>query len=357
MKILTVLGARPQFIKAAAVSRVFKKEQNITEVIVHTGQHYDEEMSDIFFTELDIPKPDYLLNLGGSSHGQMTGRMIQEIERIVLREKPDYVLVYGDTNSTLAGAIVASKQNCRLAHVEAGLRSFNRRMPEEINRVCTDHVSDVLFCPTKEAVDNLRREGLSEPDRRIVLSGDVMKDAALFYGQRFKMPVDMDGDYVLVTVHRAENTDDPDRISGILGALNAIARKTNVVFPMHPRTKAAIDKLNLKIEFEPWSPVGYLEMLSLIKGSRFVITDSGGLQKEAAFFNKYCLTLRDETEWVELVEAKVNFLVGADQETIMNSFEKLNVGLDKFPDSVAELYGDGNASEVIAKELLDDQRC
>jgi UDP-GlcNAc3NAcA epimerase len=171
------------------------------------------------------------------------------------------------------------------------------------------------------------------------------------------MPVDMDGDYVLVTVHRAENTDDPDRISGILGALNAIARKTNVVFPMHPRTKAAIDKLNLKIEFEPWSPVGYLEMLSLIKGSRFVITDSGGLQKEAAFFNKYCLTLRDETEWVELVEAKVNFLVGADQETIMNSFEKLNVGLDKFPDSVAELYGDGNASEVIAKELLDDQRC
>jgi len=398
MKLLTVLGARPQFIKAGAVSRAIKqfnsgkvivdsrkmtvdsdsKGENkklslntitnintITEIIVHTGQHYDYNMSDVFFEELDLPKPDYYLGIGGKSHGAMTGEMIIKLEEVMLKEKPDVVLVYGDTNSTLAGAIAASKLHIPIAHVEAGLRSFNMRMPEEINRVLTDRVSKWLFCPTNTAVENLKKEGfpfkLSNNNYQLISNvGDVMYDAALYYKNHSKQPLlpshfsPLTSNFILCTIHREENTDNIERLKNIFEALEEISKEIPVVLPLHPRTKKIIENNNINpkniIIIEP---VSYLEMIWLLDNCKMVMTDSGGLQKEAYFFKKPCITLRDETEWVELVEIGTNILAGADKEKIIEAYKKftnnLSLTTKHYP---LNLYGDGRASEKIVEELI-----
>ena len=358
MKILTILGARPQFIKAGSVSREISKHSEIEEIIVHTGQHYDANMSDIFFKEMKIPKPNYFLGIGGKSHGAMTGQMIEKIEKVCLQEKPDWVMVYGDTNSTLAGSIVASKMHIKLAHIEAGLRSFNMKMPEEVNRVLTDRISDILFCPTDTAVKNLKKEGFpfntANGKQQIVNVGDVMQDGAIFYKQFAKIPSISQYEpynFILCTIHRAENTDNLKRLKAIFEALNEIAKDKKIVLPLHPRTKKIIE--NLKINTENLTlidPVGYLEMVWLIDNCSLVMTDSGGLQKEAYFFKKKCITLRDETEWVELIDCGVNVLVGADKEKILEAYR--DTSSFKLPTSDLELYGGGRASENIVKALI-----
>jgi UDP-GlcNAc3NAcA epimerase len=350
MKILTILGARPQFIKAGAVSREIAKHNNIKEVIVHTGQHYDANMSDIFFEELHLPKPDYFLGIGGKSHGAMTGQMMEKIEEVALKEKADIIMVYGDTNSTLAGALVGAKLHIPIAHVEAGLRSFNMNMPEEINRILTDRVSKWLFCPTDSAVQNLKNEGFDNFDCKIIKSGDVMQDGAEYYRQFAKKPnIDIKDNFILTTIHRAENTDDEKRLKDIFEALNEIAKERQVILPLHPRTKNILKQIEINIEnLTIIEPVGYLEMVWLLDNCDMVITDSGGLQKEAFFFKKPCITLRDETEWVELVENNFNVLAGADKNKILSIYKthkfSYNFNID--------LYGNGRASEKIIKELL-----
>jgi len=324
MKIVTILGARPQFIKAGTVSREIAKYQEIEEIIVHTGQHYDANMSDIFFEEMQIPKPHYFLGIGGKSHGAMTGQMIEKIEEVVLKENPDWVMVYGDTNSTLAGAIVASKLHIKLAHIEAGLRSFNMKMPEEVNRILTDRVSNILFCPTDTAVENLKNEGFDTFDIKVVKSGDVMQDGAIFYKSLARQPkVEFSNDFILCTIHRAENTDSEDRLREIFEALSEIAKEKQVILPIHPRTKKIIEDLEIDVNsLTIIEPVGYLEMVWMIDNCSLVMTDSGGLQKEAFFFEKPCITLRDETEWVELVEHGFNILVGADKNRIERAYRE-----------------------------------
>lgn len=357
MKILTILGARPQFIKASSISREIKNHNNIEEVIVHTGQHYDANMSDIFFEEMQIPKPNYFLGIGGNSHGSMTGQMIEKIEEISFLEKPDMILVYGDTNSTLAGAIVASKLHIRLAHIEAGLRSFNMQMPEEINRILTDRVSQLLFCPTINAVKNLKNEGFDKFGCKIVMSGDVMHDGALFYKNlAIKPSCDLETGFILCTIHRAENTDDEIRLKNIFAALSEMSSNNLVVLPLHPRTKKVIDNLNIQTNnIKIIEPVGYLEMVWLINNCRLVITDSGGLQKEAFFFHKPCVTLRDETEWTELVDNGFNILVGANRDKIINTVESSHL---LFSNSYnIDLYGSGDASKIIVESLLSDNLC
>jgi len=353
MKIVTILGARPQFIKAGSVSREIAKHNELEEIIVHTGQHYDANMSDIFFDEMKIPKPDYFLGIGGKSHGAMTGQMIEKIEEVCLKENPDWVMVYGDTNSTLAGAIVASKLHIKLAHIEAGLRSFNMQMPEEVNRILTDRVSQILFCPTDTAIENLRNEGYDKLDCKIVKSGDVMQDGAIFYKNLSVKPtVDIEDDFVLCTIHRAENTDDENRLRKIFDALNEIAIEKQVILPLHPRTKKIIQNLKLNTQnLTIIEPIGYLEMVWLIDNCSLIMTDSGGLQKEAYFFEKQCITLRDETEWVELVNIGANILVGADRNEILKAYK--NNSQFNLENSNLDLYGSGNASSNIIRELLE----
>lgn len=350
MKILTILGARPQFIKAGSVSREMANHTSLNEVIIHTGQHYDANMSDIFFDEMKIPKPHYYLGIGGKTHGAMTGQMIEKIEEVAVSEKPDWILVYGDTNSTLAGAIVASKLHIPLAHIEAGLRSYNMKMPEEINRILTDRVSQVLFCPTDAAIKNLKNEGFESFGCSIIKSGDVMQDGAMFYKNVAKKPnIDTRDEYILCTIHRAENTDDAVRLKNILGALEEIASEKQIILPIHPRTRKIIDDLGYSLKnITVIDPVGYLEMVWLIDHCSLVMTDSGGLQKEAFFFSKPCITLRDETEWVELVDNRFNVLSGANEETIIDLYK--NFAFSK--EYNIELYGNGKASETIVKELL-----
>lgn len=353
MKILTILGARPQFIKAGSISREISKYNKIEEIIVHTGQHYDANMSDIFFDEMEIPKPNYFLGIGGKSHGAMTGQMIEKIEEVALKEKPDWILVYGDTNSTLAGAIVASKLHIKLAHIEAGLRSFNMKMPEEINRILTDRVSNILFCPTDISIKNLKNEGFENFDCKIVKSGDVMQDGAIFYKKLAVKPnIEIKSDFILCTIHRAENTDDENRLKSIFEALEEISKEVQVVLPLHPRTKKILESLDLNIKnLTIIEPVGYLEMVWLIDKCSFVMTDSGGLQKEAYFFEKQCITLRDETEWIELVNCGANTLVGANKEKILKAY-KNNTIFNKETLKL-DLYGGGKASENIIKELIN----
>jgi len=355
-KILTVVGARPQFIKAAAVSRVIREgySNEVEEVIVHTGQHFDHNMSKVFFEELDIPTPKYNLDISGGGHGSMTGRMLESIEKVLQDERPDWLLIYGDTNSTLAGALAASKLHIPIAHVEAGLRSFNMRMPEEVNRILSDRVSSLLFCPTDVAVGNLAREGIVSGVHNV---GDVMYDASLFYrelaAQRSRCLEELklnDGGYVLATCHRAENTDDPARLSGIVEALIEISKSIPVVLPLHPRTKkllmqrddiVGLDKLILL------DPLPFLDMIRLERSAYAIITDSGGVQKEAYFFGVPCLTTRDETEWVETVSSGWNRLVGADFDSICDAYKALEK-----PDNHPLLYGDGLASKHILKQLV-----
>lgn len=352
IKILTILGARPQFIKAGSVSREILKHNDLEEIIVHTGQHYDANMSDVFFDEMKIPKPNYFLGIGGKSHGTMTGQMIEKIEEVALKENPDWIMVYGDTNSTLAGAIVASKLHIKLAHIEAGLRSFNMKMPEEVNRILTDRVSQILFCPTDTAIENLKNEGYENIDCKVVKSGDVMQDGAMFYKKLAVKPsCEIKDDFILCTIHRAENTDDEIRLKSIFEALDKIAQDKQVILPLHPRTKKILETINLNIEnLTIIDPVGYLEMVWLIDNCSLVMTDSGGLQKEAYFFEKQCITLRDETEWVELVECGANTLVGANKEKILKSYENSSTFSIT---STLDLYGGGKASENIIKELME----
>jgi len=350
VKITTVIGARPQFIKAAVVSRAFREHRaEVREVIVHTGQHYDANMSDVFFEELDIPKPDYHLGIGGGTHGQNTGRMIEAIEAVLMQEKPDWVLVYGDTDSTLAGALAAVKLHIPVAHVEAGLRSFNRRMPEEINRVLTDHAADLLFTPTDTATRNLANEGIS--GKRVQQVGDVMYDAALYYRNKAKRPpgIPFDNGFILSTIHRAENTDDANRLGNIISALNDAAVQTPVVLPLHPRTRKFLHQWNLNAgNITIIEPVGYLQMIWLLDHCILVVTDSGGLQKEAYFFRKPCITTRDETEWVELVESGWNVVVGANPERILDAVRLFSFTL---PHHEFAFYGEGNASFKISTKL------
>lgn len=354
MKIFTIVGARPQFIKAAVFSRLVRHSiTQVKELIIHTGQHYDQNMSDIFFKDLAIPEPTYNLGVGGGTHGQNTGRMLEGLERLMITERPDWVLVYGDTDSTLAGALAASKLHIPIAHIEAGLRSFNRRMPEEINRVLTDHVSEKLFAPTETAERNLLNEGIERS--RIEIVGDVMHDAALFYEKQARRPEFFDelklapNEFVLCTIHRAENTDNPNRMKAILEGL--ASSSLPVVLPLHPRTKTRLlaNGLTLPVNVISVDPVGYLEMVWLESNCAVVATDSGGVQKEAYFHGKGCVTLRDETEWVELVDAGYNKIVGCDARKI----EKALIEMKAVRIDCTQLYGHGRAGERILKSLLE----
>jgi len=351
MKIMTVVGARPQFIKAAAVSRAIAKS-DLKEVIVHTGQHFDENMSRVFFEELAIPEPAVNLDIAGGSHGRMTGQMLVALESAILEHQPDVVVVHGDTNSTLAGALAAVKLHVPVAHVEAGLRSLNRRMPEEINRIVADHTADLLFCPTQTAIGNLQHEGIQNG---VYLTGDVMFDSVLYYSQLARERVDLGerfglvpGQFYLATVHRAENTDEPARLTGILEGLERAERP--VVLPLHPRTRRMMERTGLSVQrVRLLEPVSYLEMLALEMGARAILTDSGGVQKEAYFAAVPCITLREETEWVELVEAGWNRLVGTDPARIAEALAWAEAHPRRHPAETP--YGDGRAAERIVKLL------
>lgn len=356
MKIFTVIGARPQFIKAAMVSKQLKKA-GLKEILVHTGQHFDANMSAIFFEQMQIPKPSYELGIHSSSHGKMTGEMLGQLDELMQKEQPDFVLVYGDTNSTLAGALAASKLHIPIAHVEAGLRSFNMQMPEEINRIVTDRLSAKLFCPTNTAKNNLINEGFLSFDCQISISGDVMYDAALHFSQFPCQTMDIEQlcttlpAFVLATIHRAENTNDASRLRSIFSGLDKINQEIPVVMPLHPRTRQFVEKCGIDTKVKLIEPVGYIEMLHLLRHCQFVVTDSGGLQKEAYFFRKYCLTARDETEWVELVEDGYNMLVGANENRIFESAQKI---LTQSSFSESGLYGDGKSAEYIVKHLMSE---
>ena len=357
MKITTIIGARPQFIKAAPVSKIIRSKGH-TEILVHTGQHFDANMSDIFFRELDIPRPDYNIGINNASHGAMTGRMLEKIEEILIKEKPDWVLVYGDTNSTLAGALAAAKLHIPIAHVEAGLRSFNRQMPEEINRVLTDHCSNILFCPTERAVENLKTEGITSSAHQlpqtVALVGDTMYDAVLQFSeiaQRRSTILEDLGikpkQYLLATVHRPYNTDISENLDSILSAFLEINEP--IIFPVHPRTRQCLINSTLSIQNSKLRcipPVGYLDMLILEQNAKAILTDSGGMQKEAYFFEVPCVTMRTETEWVETVEAGWNVVVGTDWRKIVEA-----VRCRKTDKPRPELYGDGKAAEKIIQYL------
>lgn len=377
IKILTVIGARPQIIKAAALSRLIQTKYagKIKEVIVHTGQHYDENMSQVFFDELDIPHPNYNLNAGSGTHGSQTATMIQGIEEILLKERPDYIVLYGDTNSTLAGAIAASKIQIPVVHIEAGLRSFNKMMPEEINRIMCDHVSTLLFSPTSAGYDNLLKEGFkgnNQPPFNIdhpgvYHCGDVMYDNSLYFSKvaEQKSSILKDNEletdkFILATIHRNNNTDEPERLNSLFSALNKIANgnKTKIILPLHPRTSKLLVK-NLSPELYSTiktnknikiiEPVSFLAMIALEKNASLVITDSGGVQKEAFFFKKPCIILRSETEWIELVECGSAIIADADEIKIVEAYNELIHKSDlKFPD----LFGDGNAAGFICGEIL-----
>lgn len=352
-KIVTIVGARPQFVKAATLSRRFMSLA-VEEKLVHTGQHFDVNMSDVFFDEMEIPRPAYHLDIHGVGHGAMTGRMLEGIETILLKEKPDTVLVYGDTNSTLAGALAASKLHIPVAHVEAGLRSYNMEMPEEINRILTDRISALLLCPTDVALRNLQKEGFGNFAVRIVKNGDVMQDAALFYAEKAENKSDIIErlalkNYALATVHRQENTDTPSNLRGIIDGLNRVNRFIPVVAPMHPRTRKILNEQGIVPQFRMIEPVGYFDMIVLLKNSALVFTDSGGVQKEAFFFGKQCITMREQTEWVELVEHGFNVLVGSDADKIVAAYEQ---SISCVSDFTMNLYGRGEAAMIAANEIL-----
>lgn len=360
MKIVTIVGARPQFVKAAAVSRAIaeRPDRHIEEVLVHTGQHHDANMSGIFFEELGIPQPRHNLAISGGGHGAMTGRMLEAIEATLLQERPDWVLVYGDTNSTLAGALAAVKLHIPVAHVEAGLRSFNLRMPEEINRILSDRVATLLLCPTATAVANLKDEGLTRGVHNV---GDVMYDIALYYGERARQGSHVlqqlglaPGHFALATCHRAENTDDRSRLSGILQALSQLSRDMPVVLPLHPRTRKLIGSYGLAdwlASLTVTEPLPFLDMVALEQAARLILTDSGGVQKEAFFYGVPCITMRDETEWTETVELGRNRLAGADAgkiaEAIAETMQIRNAA------TVSHPYGRGRAAQEVLDRMVE----
>lgn len=355
MKIVTVVGARPQFVKAAAFSRVAAARPGVTEVLVHTGQHYDEKMSGVFFTELGMAEPAYNLGIAGGSHGAMTGRMLEAIEPVLVKEAPDWLLVYGDTNSTLAAVLAASKLHVPVAHVEAGLRSFNMRMPEEVNRIVADRLSQALFCPTTAAVENLAREGITSG---VHLVGDVMFDAALHFADlaTARAPALLEslgvqaGGYILATCHRAENVDTPENLRGIVDGLIAASKHSPVILPLHPRTAEMIKRLGITVpsSVRVIEPVSYLEMVALEKRARLIVTDSGGVQKEAFFYGVPCVTAREETEWVETVDSSWNILVGANPQRMAAAITAHQTASR----STITPYGTGDASAKILAALL-----
>ena len=356
MKIVTIVGARPQFIKAAAVSRALASRPGVKELIVHTGQHHDQNMSDVFFSELELPVPDYNLGISGGTHGVMTGRMLTAIEEVLMADQPDCLLVYGDTNSTLAGALASSKLYIPIAHVEAGLRSFNRRMPEEINRVMTDHVATWLLTPTDTATENLLREGISADN--VYQVGDVMYDAAMFYASKAEQTSTIlttlgldQGGYVLATIHRQENTDALARLGTIITGLNDVARDIPVVLPLHPRTRQLLEStegFRVNEDLRLVQPVGYLDMVMLERGAAVIATDSGGVQKEAFFHRTPCVTLRDETEWIELIDLGWNRLAPPEDSDIAGTI-RAAIGRTGEPGNP---YGEGQAALKIAATLL-----
>ena len=363
MRLVTVVGARPQFVKAAVVSRAIERRnasggERIEEVLVHTGQHYDANMSDIFFEQMRIRRPDHHFAIRERTHGAMTAAMLRSIEDVLVASPPDAVLVYGDTNSTLAAALAAAKLHIPIAHVEAGLRSYNVRMPEEINRVLTDHMSSWLFCPTEVAIGNLAREGLvggGAVSRQVEVVGDVMYDAALFYrplarpSEDIQRLVDAVPGFVLATLHREENTSDPARLDVLMHALAAVAEQQAVILPLHPRTRRLMKAWPASARLHVIEPVGYFDMVYLFEHASVVMTDSGGVQKEAFFFQRPCVTLRSETEWTELVDAGANFLGGEREEEILAAFARARLAA---PDWSAPLYGDGDAAGRIVDALL-----
>ena len=372
IKIVTIIGARPQIIKAAALSRAIKEKfsNEIEEVIVHTGQHYDENMSQVFFDELGIPAPDYNLGVGSGKHGAQTSKMIEGIEEILLKENPDYLVVYGDTNSTLAGAIAASKIHIPIAHIEAGLRSFNKAMPEEINRICCDHCSTMLFSPTATGYKNLIKEGFDPENKKpftidnpgIYHCGDVMYDNSMFFGSTDNGQQTTDNNpYILCTIHRNNNTDEAERLSSIVRALLRLSKEEEIIIPLHPRTKKLLD-VNLspdiynelvnneRIHIIP--PASFLEMIKLEKNASIVLTDSGGVQKEAFFFKKPCIIIRSETEWKEIVECGAAIIADANEDNIVNGYYHFKDNkISEYP----ELFGDGKAAEFICNELINNK--
>ena len=375
IKIVTIIGARPQIIKAAALSRAIKNNfsNEIEEIIVHTGQHYDQNMSQVFFDELGIPAPNYNLGVGSGKHGEQTAKMTEGIEDILLKENPDYLVVYGDTNSTLAGAIAASKIHIPIVHIEAGLRSFNKAMPEEINRICCDHCSTMLFSPTATGYKNLINEGFNPENKKpftidnpgIYHCGDVMYDNSLHFGSTVNSQQTTDfipkDNYILCTIHRNNNTDEPERLSAIVKALLRLSKEEEIIIPLHPRTKKLLD-VNLssdiynelinneRIHIIP--PASFLEMISLEKNASIVITDSGGVQKEAYFFKKPCIIMRSETEWKEIVEVGAAIIADANEENIVNGYYHFKDNkITEYP----ELFGDGKAAEFICNELINNK--
>lgn len=347
-KIVTILGARPQFVKGAVLSRVIQNNNALEEIIIHTGQHYDTNMSAVFFDEMQIPKPKYNLNINGLGHGAMTGQMLEKIEAILLLENPDAVVVYGDTNSTIAGALAAKKLHIKVVHIEAGLRSFNMQMPEEINRILTDRISNLLSCPTETAIKNLKREGFDNLPIQIQQHGDIMKDAVAFYSkiseekatvlQKNRLEKDK---FVLATIHREENTDSKEILERIFKGLNEIHKQKQVIVPLHPRTAKKIKEFKIETNITIINPVGYFDMLELLKNCSMVITDSGGLQKEAFFNKKLCIIVREQTEWTELVSHNFAVIVGTSTQKIKNAFihfsnKKKSFNIDLFGNNVGE---------------------
>ena len=373
IKIVTIIGARPQIIKAAALSRAIKNNfsNKIEEIIVHTGQHYDQNMSQVFFDELGIPAPNYNLGVGSGKHGEQTAKMIDGIEEILLKENPDYLVVYGDTNSTLAGAIAASKIHIPIVHIEAGLRSFNKAMPEEINRICCDHCSTMLFSPTATGYKNLINEGFNPENKKpftidnpgIYHCGDVMYDNSMFFAKSTDngQQTTDNNPYILCTIHRNNNTDEPERLNSIVRALLRLSKEEEIIIPLHPRTKKLLN-VNLspdiynelinneRIHIIP--PASFLEMIKLEKNASIVITDSGGVQKEAYFFKKPCIIMRSETEWKEIVEVGTAIITDANEDNIVNGYYHFK---DNKTSEYPELFGDGKAAEFICNELINNK--
>ena len=375
MKLVTLIGARPQIIKAAALSRAIRNHfaDQIQEVIVHTGQHYDDNMSQVFFDELEIPQPDYNLHVGSASHGVQTARMTEGIEALLINEQPDFIVLYGDTNSTLAGAIAAAKIHVPIVHVEAGLRSFNKSMPEEINRIVCDHCSTLLFTPTKAGLENLKREGFpmdndgpfTIDNPKVYHCGDIMYDNSLHFADIAEEKTDIiqhfelaDKPFILATIHRDSNTDQPKRLNAIFDTFLRLSEESQIALPLHPRTAKSMKTIlseslqkqilnNPNIKFLP--PVSYLEMTALERHAQLVITDSGGVQKEAYFFKKPCIILRSETEWVEIVEAGNAILADAEESRVMQAWQHFK---DDPPTAFPEIFGDGHAAEFMLERIL-----